>query len=129
MDSKFEPWLSEAEHATSRSRRLPTILTFTRGWGRNNFVSFKPPRPGTEPRTNHYPRAPAHVGEKPNLTTVPISVSGMHFSFKTYLERKQIHRSRTGESTFKKNFHREIVMLFIESDTFGILRASRSFEW
>ena len=39
------------EHATSRSRRLPTILTFTRGWGRNNCVSFKPPRPGTEPRT------------------------------------------------------------------------------
>ena len=71
QDSKFEPWRSEAEHATSRSRRLPTILTFTRGWGRNNFVSFKPPRPGTEPRTlawkaavlttthYHYPRAPA----------------------------------------------------------------------
>ena len=51
QDSKFEPWRSEAEHATSRSRRLPTIPTFTRGWGRNNFVSFKPPRPGTEPRT------------------------------------------------------------------------------
>ena len=51
QDSKFEPWRSEAEHATSRSRRLPTILTFTRGWGRNNFVSFKTPRPGTEPRT------------------------------------------------------------------------------
>ena len=51
QDSKFEPWRSEAEHATSRSRRLPTILTFTRGWGRNNFVSFKPPRLGTEPRT------------------------------------------------------------------------------
>ena len=50
-DSKFEPWRSEAEHATSRSRRLPTILTFTRGWGRNIFVSFKPPRSGTEPRT------------------------------------------------------------------------------
>ena len=50
-DSKFEPWRSETEHATSRSRRLPTILTFTRGWGRNFFVSFKPPRPGTEPRT------------------------------------------------------------------------------
>ena len=30
---------------------LPTILTFTRGWGRNIFVSFKPPTPGTEPRT------------------------------------------------------------------------------
>ena len=39
QDSKFEPWRSEAEHATSRSRRLPTILTFTRGWWRNNFVS------------------------------------------------------------------------------------------
>ena len=51
QDSKFESWRSEAEHATSRSRRLPTILTFTRGWGRNIFVSFKPPRPGTEPRT------------------------------------------------------------------------------
>ena len=51
QDSKFEPWRSEAEHATSRSRRLPTILTFTRGWGRNIFVSFKPPRPGTESRT------------------------------------------------------------------------------
>ena len=51
QDSKFEPWRSEAEHATSPSRRLPTILTFTRGWGRNSFVSFKPPRPGTEPRT------------------------------------------------------------------------------
>ena len=51
QDSKFEPWRSETEHATSRSRRLPTILTFTRGWGRNNFVSFKPPRPGTEPWT------------------------------------------------------------------------------
>ena len=49
QDSKFEPWRSEAEYATSRSRRLPTILTFTRGWGRNN--SFKPPRPGTESRT------------------------------------------------------------------------------
>ena len=51
QDSKFEPWRSEAEHATSRSRRLPTILTFARGWGRNIFVSLKPPRPGTEPRT------------------------------------------------------------------------------
>ena len=50
QDSKFEPWRSEAEHATSRSRRLPTILTFTRGWGRNIFVSFKPPRPGTDTR-------------------------------------------------------------------------------
>ena len=50
-NSKFESWRSQAEHAPSRSRRLPTILTFTRGWRRNIFVSFKPPRPGTEPRT------------------------------------------------------------------------------
>ena len=42
QDSKFEPWRSEAEHATSRSRRLPTILSFTRGWERNIFVSFDP---------------------------------------------------------------------------------------
>ena len=51
QDSKFGPWRSEAEHATSWSRRLPTISSFTRKWGRNIFVSFKPPRPGTEPRT------------------------------------------------------------------------------
>ena len=51
QDSKFEPWRSEADNATSRSRRLPTILSFTRGWGRNIFVSFKPPRSETEPRT------------------------------------------------------------------------------
>ena len=41
QDSKFEPWRSEAEHATSRSRRLPTMLTFTRGWGRNIFCFFQ----------------------------------------------------------------------------------------
>ena len=51
QDSKFKPWRSEVEHATSRSRRLHTILTFTRVWGRNIFVSFKPQRPGTEPWT------------------------------------------------------------------------------
>ena len=51
QDSKLEPWRSEAEHATSRPRRLRTILSFTRGWGANIFVSFKPPGPGTEPRT------------------------------------------------------------------------------
>ena len=28
QDSKFESWRSEVEHATSRSRRLPTILSF-----------------------------------------------------------------------------------------------------
>ena len=68
QDSKFEPWRSEAELATSRSRRLPTILTFTRGWGRNNFVSFKPPRPGTEPRTLAWKAAvlTTTLGPQPN---------------------------------------------------------------
>ena len=71
QDSKFEPWRSEAEHATSRSRRLPTILTFTRGWGRNNFVSFKPPRPGTEPRTLAWKAAvlTTTLGPPPNSPT------------------------------------------------------------
>ena len=35
------PWRSEAEHATALSRRLPTILTFKRGWGRNSFCFFQ----------------------------------------------------------------------------------------
>ena len=67
QDSKFEPWRSEAEHATSRSRRLPTILTFTRGWGRNIFRFFENAETGNRtPNSgvkgsgaNHYPRAPA----------------------------------------------------------------------
>ena len=50
-DSTFKPWRSEAELATSRSRGLPTILSFTSGWGRNSFVSFKLSRPGNEPQT------------------------------------------------------------------------------
>ena len=72
QDSKFAPWRSEAEHATSRSRRLPTILTFTRGWGRNNFVSFKPPRPGTEPRTLAWKAAvlTTTLGPPPNRSLV-----------------------------------------------------------
>ena len=67
QDSKFEPWRSEAEHATSRSQRLPTILTFTRGWGRNIFCFFQTVETGNRtPNSgvkgsgaNHYPRAPA----------------------------------------------------------------------
>ena len=65
QDSKFEPWRSEAEHATSRSRRLPAILTFTRGWGRNIFCFFQTAETGNRtPNSgvkgsgaNHYPRA------------------------------------------------------------------------
>ena len=69
QDSKFGPWRSEAEHATSRSRRLPTILTFTRGWGRNIFCFFQTAESGNRtPNSgvkgsgaNHYPRAPALI--------------------------------------------------------------------
>ena len=69
QDSKFEPWRSEAEHATARSRSLPTILTFTRGWGRNIFCFFQTAETGNRTRNygvkgsgaNHYSRAPAHV--------------------------------------------------------------------
>ena len=69
QDSKFEPWRSEAEHATSRSRRLPTILAFTRGWGRNNFCFFQTAETGNRTPdsgvkgsgANHYPRAPALI--------------------------------------------------------------------
>ena len=67
QDSKFKPLRSEAEHATSRSRRLPTILTFTRGWGRNIFSFFQTAETGNRTPdsgvkgsgANHYPRAPA----------------------------------------------------------------------
>ena len=67
QDSKFDPWRSEAEHATSRSRRLPTILTFTRGWGRNIFCFFQTAETGNRTPNSgvkgsgasHYPRAPA----------------------------------------------------------------------
>ena len=66
-DSKFKPLRSEAENATSRSQRLPTILNFMNGWGRNIFVSFKPLRPEKltpnssvkGSHANRHPRAPA----------------------------------------------------------------------
>ena len=71
-DSKFEPWWSEAKHATSRSRRLPTILTFTREWGRNIFRFFQTAETGNRtPNSgmkgsgaNHYPRASGEILRK-----------------------------------------------------------------
>ena len=77
QDAKFEPWWSEAEHATSRSRRLPTIVTFTRGWGRNIFCFFQTAETGNRaPNSivkgsgaNHYPRAPALLGN--NKVAIP----------------------------------------------------------
>ena len=49
QDSKFEPWRSEAEHATSRSWRLPTILSFARG--REETFLFLSNRRDREPNT------------------------------------------------------------------------------
>ena len=82
QDSKFEPWRSEAEHATSRSRRLPTILTFTCGWGRNIFCFFQTAETGNRtPNSgvkgsgaNHYPRAPAHQVKKKHPRRVYMSL-------------------------------------------------------
>ena len=73
QDSNFEPWRSEAEYATSRSRKLPTILTFTRGWGRNIYRFFETAETGNRtPNSgvkgsgaNHYPRAPALISSRP----------------------------------------------------------------
>ena len=75
QDSKFESWRSEAEHATSRSRRLTTILTFTRGWERNIFCFFQTAETGNRtPNSgvkgsgaNHYPRPPPSCNETPSL--------------------------------------------------------------
>ena len=84
QNSKFEPWRSEAEHATSRSRRLPTILTFRRGWGRNIFCFFQTAETGTRtPNSgvkgsgaNHYSRA--HLA---TLFTRYIKDNNMRFYF------------------------------------------------
>ena len=40
-DSKFEPWRSEVEHATSLSRRLPKIFNLYEWEGKKHFVSLK----------------------------------------------------------------------------------------
>ena len=40
-NSKFESWRSEAEHTTSRSRRLSTILILYEWAGKKHFVSLK----------------------------------------------------------------------------------------
>ena len=50
QDSKFEPWWSDAEHATSRPRRLTTILTLYE-WLTSQAGSF-----------NHCTRAPVLDG-------------------------------------------------------------------
>ena len=52
QNSKFDPWRSEAEHATSRSRRLPTLLNLYE-WAGEKIRFFKTWRPkwGSNPRS------------------------------------------------------------------------------
>ena len=65
QDSKIEPWRSEAEHATSRSRRLP--IHFHTWMGKKQFCFFQTAETGNRTPdsgvkgsgANHYPRAPA----------------------------------------------------------------------
>ena len=67
QDSKFEPWRSEAEHATSRSWRLPNNTEFYTWVGKKHFCFFQTAETGNRtPNSgvkgngaNHYPRAPA----------------------------------------------------------------------
>ena len=103
--SKFEPWRSEAEHAASRSRRLPTILTFTRGWGRNVFVSFKPPRLGTEPRTPAWKAAvlTTTLGPPPQITkNITIFENQLYSAIKHLL--KGWHNVVTPSATLTQHF-------------------------
>ena len=100
QDSKFEPWRSEAEHATSRSRRLPTILTFTRGWGRNIFVSFKPPRPGTEPRALAWKAAVLTT----TLGPPPLCEASGHYKTSAYNHLPLYHLGLTGYFCTRRNF-------------------------
>ena len=101
QDSKFEPWRSEAEHATSRSRRLPTILTFTRELGRNIFVSFKPQSPGTEPWTLAW-KAALFLNDPrsyylPNVQVQPRSHS---VNYKQYNSNREIFVSDSSEQYY-----------------------------
>ena len=72
QDSKFEPWRSEAENATSRSRRLPQYW-LSHVDGEETFLFFfqtaetgnRTPNSGVKGSgANHYPRAPALSGYK-----------------------------------------------------------------
>ena len=103
QDSKLEPWRSEVEHATSRSRRLPTILSFTRGWEINIFVSFKPPRPGTEPRTLAWKAAvlTTTLGPPPNQSkgleeksslSIPHKINSLNFDM---ISHTKWHKNNT----------------------------------
>ena len=105
QDSKFEPWRSEAEHATSRSQKLPTILTFTRGWGRNISISSKPPRPGTESRALAWKAAVLTT----TLGPLPFNDGGVS----VYLLQHFMTKSVTvTASQWREYFHKEILRAF-----------------
>ena len=83
QDSKFEPWRSEAEHATSRSRRLPQYWLSHVDGQETFFVSFKPPRPGTEPRTLAWKAAvlTTTLGPPPQFTWWSYGQPGQQYLF------------------------------------------------
>ena len=68
QDSKFEPCRSEAEHATSRSRRLPTILNIYEWAGENIlFLWNMEARVGFESAISDFPSRqlqPLHQGPR-----------------------------------------------------------------
>ena len=79
QDSKFETCRSEAEHATSRSRRLPTILKLYEWAGKKHFVSLKlKGQSGVRPRD-------LRLSKQAVLTFVPglppSAQSSTHFPF------------------------------------------------
>ena len=69
QDSKFEPWRFEAEHATYRSQRLPTVLNLSERGKTVCFFETWRPESGSNPRSstlqtgrcNHCTRAPRHI--------------------------------------------------------------------
>ena len=62
QDSKFEPWRSEAEHATSRSRSPPHNTEFHTWMGKKQTGNRTPNSGVRGSGANHYPRAPAQGG-------------------------------------------------------------------
>ena len=67
QDSKFESWLSEAEHVTSRSRSLLTILNLHEWAGNTHFVSLKlEGQRGVQTRD-------FRLSKETDLTTTPVS--------------------------------------------------------
>ena len=51
QNSTFEPWLSEAEHSTSRSQKFPKYWILMNERGRNNLFLWRMPEQGLSPRS------------------------------------------------------------------------------